>query len=1107
MKKVFLVSVFLLLSFSAAAAEFEWSKQDGAAERQIVIEAKVFSLKAANDYGTAQQIAYLNEQYAQKRMNTPEEREQQERSAVQVRQLYEAALRGSVNSGEGSLKSYEKTLLDALGVLSESAAAPVKAFVQQRLDGLKSDWQAKNSIEKTLAMSDVIHRLDDELPVILTQAYKNIAESPELGESINRATGSYGGGPLYKNLDEMLRDPRNSDYLQLSNSREIINILKDTYIPGTRSFRAQFTDKEKKDIVDRITKNLRPQFNRLAEGQAKILKQFSDGAVAFAQESDYRRQRAGASGAITLSAFVLSAVDADLARQVSAVGKASLQVSDAIRGCGTDFQWGRLADMSALLGNFVSIGTNLVGTLLGSKSTEQIILEEVRRIKDHLKSIEVTLDKRFGEVDKGLAYNYSGMIRGFESLEHALSRQDFKLEEVLLGFSRLGLDLNQMEGRLSTQVEVLAERQKIKEIYPILALLNSKESQSRLSYAEFHSYMETTARMALYDSGEPALGGRPLVEQPHIKTPAGQHLLNQLNTYGRDPGIAKAYPLLTEFAADVVSLANPEIMNRLLQACQSRGSVHCSLVNPERWAEAVKLYMALGNHWPRYMRSLNRQNEISQMLQMGEDLQNSIRTFTRHSDSLEQGHHKALFESLFKNIDDEKKALSQIAQQKYRDAVMSDYRGVDIFASKQADFKSMQTVSANQDSNFDHQQVARCADSNAMEPQSWGHRQYDFHPEAEGWWNPKGKMGDYPYAAVDATLTELRPGAILTPDLEAFMRLAEVDGHKLSFCYEKIYWESKSQKVTYFQGDNDGHEKASEIGTDPVPLKDFPKGGHRVVVEQTTLYGDLVVEIRLNLHSIDGSLGVARLQLVRSYTDKPYHVGLVKREALRPASGRQPDAEWQPSGIPDVYFKTHHGLVGNYPQSFADVAKNLSFFMGRRLDILESGSSRMQVRLNELKSVAQARFLEKLVKNSDFNQRKTALLSAVKGLEGVVQIAMPTTSQSPAYRALVANERRISVDMEEALTLRKSTVAAPSDVSVLVENIGHDKLETLKSYILDGYFKTDGRGVLLRGLPEESNFLIDQTMRELAAFQRIQTAGHVDLAFAIEKIREMLRQL
>ena len=166
---------------------------------------------------------------------------------------------------------------------------------------------------------------------------------------------------------------------------------------------------------------------------------------------------------VRMAATVIGFSDADTGRQLGALGEAAFDVADALDAYDAAISIGANANLAslALTGNFVAIGLNFTNAILGVETIEQVILEEVRqlreemherfdRVHDHLKAVRGEMHERFDRLDGRL----DGLNTRFDEVDLRFAevrRQIGRVQELISdGFSAL-------EDRMDDQTEMLSQ--------------------------------------------------------------------------------------------------------------------------------------------------------------------------------------------------------------------------------------------------------------------------------------------------------------------------------------------------------------------------------------------------------------------------------------------------------------------------------------------------------------------------------------------------------------------------------------------------------------------------------------------------------------------------
>ena len=166
---------------------------------------------------------------------------------------------------------------------------------------------------------------------------------------------------------------------------------------------------------------------------------------------------------VRMAATVIGFSDADTGRQLGALGEAAFDVADALDAYDAAISIGANANLAslALTGNFVAIGLNFTNAILGVETIEQVILEEVRqlreemherfdRVHDHLNAVRGEMHERFDRLDGRL----DGLNTRFDEVDlrfDEVIRQIGRVQELISdGFSAL-------EDRMDDQTEMLSQ--------------------------------------------------------------------------------------------------------------------------------------------------------------------------------------------------------------------------------------------------------------------------------------------------------------------------------------------------------------------------------------------------------------------------------------------------------------------------------------------------------------------------------------------------------------------------------------------------------------------------------------------------------------------------
>ena len=174
-----------------------------------------------------------------------------------------------------------------------------------------------------------------------------------------------------------------------------------------------------------------------------------------------RINTANARASVGLAATFIGFSNEDLGRRTQAVGNAVFSVREGLKAYDTArASVGVNMDLAsiALAGNFVGAAMNLAGVFLDTgPSPEEIILEELGRLRKQVNQVRIEMHGRFDQVDAQLDEIYQSMVDGFDVVNSNLDIVLGRLENANSRLRALSQGQRAIEDLIVSQAAMLDE--------------------------------------------------------------------------------------------------------------------------------------------------------------------------------------------------------------------------------------------------------------------------------------------------------------------------------------------------------------------------------------------------------------------------------------------------------------------------------------------------------------------------------------------------------------------------------------------------------------------------------------------------------------------------
>lgn len=324
-------------------------------------------------------------------------------------------------------------------------------------------------------------------------------------------------------------------------------------------------------------------------------------ALAEAKAQEHQLKLQAASSSVFIVSTLVGLKYPERGKQIAVVGQSLIKVGDSLTGYVKT-----VAGMSALgaslstvvlTGNVLGAVINIV-SLFGPKEPppEQIILEEIGKLRQQVNELRTEMHTRFDRVDAQLNTIYSTMHQRFDQIDIKLGKITGSLEEIQQSLLTLSLALNRMER-------------------------NNFE------------YLDALGRRPLREAINGALGYQPrtgleMPYQPEFVTYENTfHSWGTLNAFDalsagpteRDYSDAA---VLAELSAAPLD-ANLNYLNGWLVAHGMQPFANRRLAGLRDWTFASRAYADLGLDWPAHLKRINLQRQAA-LDAVGDDLEQAL---------------------------------------------------------------------------------------------------------------------------------------------------------------------------------------------------------------------------------------------------------------------------------------------------------------------------------------------------------------------------------------------------------------------------------------------------------------------------------------------------
>ncbi len=330
-------------------------------------------------------------------------------------------------------------------------------------------------------------------------------------------------------------------------------------------------------------------------------------AIREANAADYALTIQGLQSSTYILSTVLDFVKPGVGKQLSTTLNSAITIADSMKKWldAIDTMQGldKLVNMSTVVmtGNVLGAVMNVVSMFGPAQPTpEQMILEEIGKLRQQVSELRGEMHDRFDRIDKGLNSIYTTMQDRFDLIDIQLGKINGNIVEVQKSLIELDAKLSRMERNNFELINAVARRELVEAVN--LGLGYEKRTGQPMPYTPnfdtFSNKLYTWITHNAYDAG--SVG-------PSQRDYSDAALLSELN----------AYPLDTN-----INYLNGWLKANGLPALSSK-----PLPSPRDWLFATRAYVQLGIEEPEHMKALASRDpqRVAQMQSAAMDVESAAR--------------------------------------------------------------------------------------------------------------------------------------------------------------------------------------------------------------------------------------------------------------------------------------------------------------------------------------------------------------------------------------------------------------------------------------------------------------------------------------------------
>ena len=324
------------------------------------------------------------------------------------------------------------------------------------------------------------------------------------------------------------------------------------------------------------------------------------------QRQERERRLAGEKAGLFLLTQFIGGFDPKAAKQISAVGTATIDIASAIGKWSTSMAQPKQvsilgldflnADSLSACATIVGAITTMIQAFADQPSPEQVILDQVVALREEVQAMRDEMRLRFDRVDAALQTIFDNMMNQFAVIDANFGELDVEVYEMHQQLLDIDADLHRFEGDMFNLLGEMSRADLWEEInfavdyrttYPgsAMPLLKWQEEENF-----FYSYATNEART--------------LHTAPFGAPPYGfQAVLDQLQSYDID--------------------ANLNFLSAVADDWWDTSLLSHEATNPRDWALAARAYSRLVGEWPEYAAGLNPGRAVA-VAYVGQRLQDEL---------------------------------------------------------------------------------------------------------------------------------------------------------------------------------------------------------------------------------------------------------------------------------------------------------------------------------------------------------------------------------------------------------------------------------------------------------------------------------------------------
>jgi hypothetical protein len=330
-------------------------------------------------------------------------------------------------------------------------------------------------------------------------------------------------------------------------------------------------------------------------------------ALAEAKAREHQLKLQAASSSVYIVSTLVGFKDPKLGKQIATIGNSAIQIGESLNG------WmqavaglnglSKLTSLSTVVmtGNVLGAVMNIYSLFGPQQPTpEQIILEEIGKLRQQVSELRTEMHSRFDQVDKELTTIYTTMNERFNQIDVQLGKINGSLAEIQQSLLTLSLTLNRMERNNFEYLDALGRR-------PLREAINGALDYKQRTGLDMPYQPEFVTYENIFHTWGTENAFDALSAGPSQRDYSDGQVLAELSAAPLD--------------------ANVNYLNGWLSAHGMRPFASKRLASPRDWAFASRAYAQLGLDWPAHLKRINPQRQAS-LDAVGNDLQQALQNIS-----------------------------------------------------------------------------------------------------------------------------------------------------------------------------------------------------------------------------------------------------------------------------------------------------------------------------------------------------------------------------------------------------------------------------------------------------------------------------------------------